>query len=120
MDEVNHFNRNCNFCGKEISYTISHSDGVDWLGHHRSSSASYTNGYDCECDEVKFKKMCLNCKYYNELSCNNKKVIEEHKKSLEQSDSPFCIESIKISIKKPTNSCKCWAISDEIVNKIFK
>lgn len=25
-----------------------------------------------------------------------------------------------ISINKPTNSCNCWVISDEIINKIFE
>lgn len=119
MEETITKKRICPLCGKTIHYRIVNDDGVDWLGHQRGSSRSDIIGYECECDSITFKKMCLNCTYYNSDTCTNKNVVQEYKKSIEKEDSPFALENISISIKKPTNACKCWAVNNSIASKFF-
>lgn len=122
MDERTQYTRICPLCGKEINYEVVYNDGTDWCGHHRGTASSETYGYECECDKVQFKRMCLNCCYYNDItnSCSNKKVIEDYKSKIENAESPFSVDKISINIKKPTNSCKKWDIDNNIASSIFK
>lgn len=79
METINENTRICPLCGKKIHYRNVYEDGSDWLGHQRGSSKSYTIGYECTCDNIKFKKMCLNCSFYQADTCINKSVIENIK-----------------------------------------
>lgn len=56
METINENTRICPLCGKKIHYRNVYEDGSDWLGHQRGSSKSYTIGYECTCDNIKFKK----------------------------------------------------------------
>lgn len=122
MEERTSHTRRCPLCGKEIHYEIISDDGSDWCGHQRGHSSSQTIGCECECDKVKFKRMCFNCCYYNESSniCSNKEVVEEYKLKIENDKSPFKIDKLSIKIKKPTNSCKEWTLDADIASSIFK
>lgn len=114
--------RTCPLCGKIIDYVYVSDDGADWCGHQRGSGSSGTYGYECTCDNIHFKKMCLNCLFYNENynMCDNEKVIEQYKEEIQKKDSPFELNIISVLIKKPTNSCKCWELKKEFINKLFK
>lgn len=84
---------------EKIHYRNVYEDGSDWLGHQRGLSKSYTIGYECTCDNIKFKKMCLNCSFYQVDTCINKSVIEKYKNTIETLDSPFSVEKISITVK---------------------
>jgi hypothetical protein len=120
METINENTRICPLCGKKIHYRNVYEDGSDWLGHQRGSSKSYTIGYECTCDNINFKKMCLNCSFYQTDTCVNKNVIEKYKNTIETLDSPFSVEKISITVKKPTNACDCWKVNSEIISRIFK
>ena len=54
METINENTLICHLCGKKIHYRNVYEDGSDWLGHQRGSSKSYTIGYECTCDNIKF------------------------------------------------------------------
>ena len=118
MEETYTKTRICKLCGKTITYKDRSSDGYDWCGHQRGSSTYEEIGNECNC--VEYKRMCLNCKYYDDIRevCKNSKVIEDYKKKIEE---PFFKVEITnfIGIQTPTNHCKFWELSQSIAKQVF-
>lgn len=110
--------RVCILCGETIEYTVYSDDGTDWLGHKRGSGGTHTVGNEHRCDEVKFKRMCLNCEFNKCEKCTNKDTVETFKKNLDDK-SPFDISISSLVIKKPTSKCDNWKVGDTIIEKIF-
>lgn len=118
MEHVENKTRHCPFCGKEINYRYVTEDGTDWEGHHRGSYKSWTDGKECSCEKMPFKRMCLNCKYNHVNSCTCEKVIEELKKSI-TNQSPFVVSTISTEIKDETKRCSHWELG-KIIETYFK
>ena len=118
MVEIDIKTRICKLCGKPVVYKVRTNDGYDWSGHHRSAGNSEEIGNECNCSE--YKRMCLNCKYYNDMSkdCNNKKVIDEYNKKIEETFFNLEMTSF-IGIKTPTRHCKHWELSQQIAKQLF-
>lgn len=118
METKSNKKRVCSLCGETIEYTVFSNDGVDWLGHGRGSGYERTVGNEHKCDEMKFKRMCLNCDFNKSDMCVNKNTIELFKKNLGDK-SPFGISIDSLVIKKPISKCDNWKISNTIIEKIF-
>ena len=119
MEETYTKTRICKLCGKTITYEVYTSDGYDWHGHQRSSGSYKEIGNECNCTE--YKRMCLNCKYYNDINkvCTNRKVIDDYNKKIEESF--FNLEmTTSIGIKDPTKHCDYWEVSQSIAKQVFK
>ena len=119
MEETYTKTRICKLCGKTITYKVYTSDGYDWLGHQRSSGSYVEIDNECNCTE--YKRMCLNCKHYNDINkaCNNRKVIDDYNKKIEESF--FNLEmTTSIGIKDPTKHCDYWEVSQSIAKQVFK
>jgi hypothetical protein len=110
--------RVCELCGKTITYKVYIDDGFDWLGHQRGSSSCKEIGNECNC--TKYKRMCLNCKYYNNINevCNNQQVIADYNKKIEESFFNIEMKSF-IGIKTPTRHCDYWELSQNIAKQVF-
>ena len=118
MEQTYTKTRVCNLCGKTITYKVRTTDGYDWHGHQRGSSSYEEIGNECDC--TKYKRMCLNCRYYDDISkvCNNRQVIADYNKKIEESF--FNIEMTNsIGIKTPTKHCNYWELSQTIAKQIF-
>lgn len=118
MEETSEKTRICELCGKTINYKVRIDDGYDWNGHHRGNGSYKEIGNECNC--TKYKRMCINCKYYNDISklCNNRKVIADYNKKIEESF--FNIEmTTSIGIKTPTRCCDYWELSQHIAKQVF-
>lgn len=118
MEETYKKTRVCKLCGKTITYTVCTDDGYDWHGHHRGSGSYKEIGNECNC--TKYKRMCINCKYYNDISkvCNNREVITDYNKKIEESF--FNIEmTTSIGIKTPIRCCDYWELSQHIAKQVF-
>lgn len=100
-------NKNCKLCGAELV------DGNCPNGH---SSA--------------FKKMCLNCKYFNdEFYCTNVDVMEKMKSNIlkdiedkKVSLGNFVIKDIELApipVKAPIKRCSKWELNDNIANLLI-
>lgn len=118
MEESYTRTRICKLCGKPIIYNVRTNDGYDWNGHQRGTGSSEEIGNECNCS--KYKRMCLNCKYYNDISkdCNNKKVIDEYNKKIEETFFNLEMTSV-IGIKTPTRHCGHWELSQRIAKQLF-
>lgn len=110
----------CEFCGREIHYETIYDDGRDWMGHHRGHAHSYDTDHDCICKQKEFKKMCLNCRFYNiSKECFCEDTIKQFNDNLKEDFFDVkIVESLKI--KNPTKHCDFWKVNDNIANKIFK
>lgn len=118
MEQTYTKTRVCELCGKTITYKVHINDGYDWHGHQRGSSSYEEIGNECDC--TKYKRMCLNCRYYNDISkvCSNRQVIADYNKKIEESF--FNIEMTNsIGIKTPTKHCNYWELSKTIAKQIF-
>lgn len=116
MENIINKTRFCEKCGKKISYKLIEEDGRDWMGHRRGTEKSYTIGYECNCTD--YKRMCLNCKHYQEKNCCNSKTIEEYKQKI--TNDVFDVKLQVLGIKDPTKHCNNWEISKVISEEIFK
>lgn len=118
MEETYTKTRICKLCGKTITYKVYTNDGYDWCGHKRGSGSYKEIGNECNC--IEYKRMCLNCKYYNDISeiCNNRKVIEDYNKKIEESFFNLEMTSF-IGIKNPTKHCDYWELSQSIAKQVF-
>ena len=110
----------CEFCGREIHYATIYEDGYDWMGHQRGYAHSYDTGCDCICEQKEFKRMCLNCRFYNEFNeCFCEDTIKQYNDSLQEDF--FDVKAVTtLKIKTPTKHCNFWKLRDEVANKIFK
>ena len=118
MEETNTRTRICNLCGKTVTYKVRTNDGYAWCGHNRGSSSYEEIGNECNCTE--YKRMRLNCRYYNDNSkvCNNRQVIADYNKKIEETF--FNIEMTSfIGIKTPTRHCNYWELSQNIAKQVF-
>lgn len=118
MEETYTKTRICKLCGKTITYQIRTDDGYDWCGHHRGSGSYVEINNECDCTE--YKRMCLNCKYYDDRGkvCNNRKVIDDYNKKIEESFFNLEMTSF-IGIKNPTKHCDYWELSQSIAKQVF-
>ena len=73
MEDVRNLIRICPICGKTINYKEIYDDGRDWEGHQRGTPGYRKEGYHCTCDSTPFKRMCINCKYYENYTLYNMK-----------------------------------------------
>ena len=118
MEQTYTKTRVCKLCGKTITYKVHTNDGYDWHGHQRDSSSCVEIGNECDC--TKYRRMCLNCKYYNDISkvCNNSQVIADYNKKIEESFFNIEMTSV-IGIKTPTRHCNYWELSQTIAKQVF-
>lgn len=118
MEQTHTRTRICNLCGKTITYEVRTDDGYDWCGHQRSSGSYEEIGNECNCTE--YKRMCLNCRSYNNISkvCNNLQVIKDYNSKIEESFFDIEMKSF-IGIKTPTKHCDYWELSQTIAKQVF-
>lgn len=117
----------CKFCGRTLTVTTTSDDGYDWCGHHRGycSSDTYTEKCSCEFGRLEnslphVKKMCMNCKHYQDGDCTNKKEIDE----IKNLTGNFDLKVTKLAVKKPNLNCKYheldYRIFEELIDKESK
>lgn len=121
METRQDLKRICPICGKEIYYRHIIEDGMDWEGHRRGSEEEWNEGYNCTCDNVQFKRMCINCEHYKNNNCTNDYMVRLFAHKIEK-DTPVIIEDVKIRIPddKVTMSCDYWNINADMIAKYFK
>ena len=119
METVTKKKRTCPFCGEVIEYKSVYEDGLDWMGHHRGHSKSYTVGdTKCKCEQLPFRMMCINCTFYDVGTCNNKNVVSNIKRSIK--NLPFDIDINQDNIKDITSYCSEWELNDKLIGAYFK
>jgi hypothetical protein len=119
MEKTETCSRICELCGKTINYTVKSWDGTDWCGHQRGNSGYLEIGNECDCRE--YKRMCLNCEYYNSITkkCCNSQNIKEYNAKIEETF--FDIQAVEtIGIKIPTKCCNNWELDNKIAMRLFK
>ena len=121
METRQDLKRICPICGKEIYYRHIVEDGMDWEGHKQGPEEEWDEGYNCTCDNVPFKRMCINCGHYNNNNCTNEYMVRLFAHKIEK-DTPVIIEDVKIRIPedKATMSCDYWNINADMIAKYFK
>lgn len=115
METIEKRTRQCKLCGKTIEYSVITEDGTDWCGHQRGSVTTKTSGYECDCTQ--YKRMCLNCVFYNGTKCVNEDTISTYLQKCENEN--FVIDIKQLLIKNPTKHCDNWALSQSVAKEVF-
>lgn len=115
METVTHYKETCPLCGDDIEITHRYEDGRDWLGHHYGHSETSVVRHPHKCDNIQFKKMCLNCISYNNKTqtCCNSNAYSVYFGDNNKTN-------VNFTIKKPKGHCRCWQLSIVYINKLFK
>ena len=72
-----------------------------------------------------FKKMCLNCEWCENMTCQNednkKKALKKMLETLKNEGGGYAVKTLEIEplpLKKPTLKCQNWTLSAVILNKL--